>query len=117
MDWKVEEGKNRESEITVAQKAIEYNDSGVLEQFVDSQLGVAQDGAEKPGTKSLTGMNWDGGNSSVLMPEKNMAASGSNDLETDSSEDSHNFLALQPGNASHTEICWMPTSSSGPTSA
>jgi hypothetical protein len=31
-------------------------------------------------------MNWNGGDSSVLMPEKNVAATGSNDLKTDSAE-------------------------------
>jgi hypothetical protein len=56
----VKEGKNRESGITLLQEAVENNDSGVFEQFVDSQLNVAQDGAEEPGTKSLTGMNRDG---------------------------------------------------------
>jgi hypothetical protein len=58
----------------------------MLEQFLRSQLDVAQDRAEKAGAKSLAGMNRNGGDSSVLMPEKNVTATGSNDLETDSSE-------------------------------
>lgn len=87
----------------------------MLEQFFYSQLYVAKDGAEETGAKSLAGMNRNGGDSSILMPQKNVAAAGSNDLETDLSEDSYDFLALQPRKTSHTEICWMPTSSSGPT--
>jgi hypothetical protein len=109
------EGKNRESGISLTQKAKENNDSGELQQLVYGHLNVAQDGAEEAGTKSLAGMNWNGGDSSVLMPEKNVAATGSNDLKTDSAENSYDFLAFQPGKPSHTEICWMPTSSSGPT--
>ena len=105
MSGERKEGKNRESGISLTQKAKENNDSGELQQLVYGHLNVAQDGAEEAGTKSLAGMNWNGGDSSVLMPEKNVAATGSNELETDSSECSYNFLALQPGKASHTEIC------------
>jgi hypothetical protein len=49
------------------------------------------------------------------MPEKNVAATGSNDLKTDSAQNSYDLLAFQPGKPSHTEICWIPTNSSGPT--
>jgi hypothetical protein len=66
------EGKNRESGISLTQKAKENNDSGELQQLVYGHLNVAQDGAEEAGTKSLAGMNWNGGDSSVLMPEKNV---------------------------------------------
>ena len=92
------------------------NDSGVFQQLFHGQVNVTQDRAEKAGTESLARMNWYRGDSSVLMPEKNVAATRSNDLKTDSSESLYDLLALQPGKASHTEICWIPTSSSGPTS-
>jgi len=63
---------------------LEYNDSGVFEQVFYSQLDVAQDRREKTRTNSLARMNRDGSGSSVLMPQKNVAATGSNDLEIDS---------------------------------
>jgi hypothetical protein len=108
--------ENRESEISLAQTLMKGNDSGVLQQLFDSQVNVTQDRAQKAGTKSLAGMNWNRSDPSVLMPEKNVAATRSNHLKTDSSESLYDLLALQPGKAGHTEICWIPTSSSGPAS-
>jgi hypothetical protein len=78
--------ENRESEISLTQTLMKGNDSGVLQQLFDSQVNVTQDRAEKAGTKSLARMNRNRGDSSVLMPEKNMAGPRSNDMETDSSE-------------------------------
>jgi hypothetical protein len=77
----------------------------MLEQFFYSQLDVPQDGAEKTGTYGLAGVNRNGGDSSVLMPEENVAATSPNHLETDSFEDSHDFFTPPAGKASHTEIC------------
>jgi hypothetical protein len=77
----------------------------MLEQFFYSQLDVPQDGAEKTGTYSFAGVNRNASDSSVGMPEENMAATSPKDLETDSFEDSHDVLAPQSGKASHTEIC------------
>ncbi len=99
------EEKNRESGISLTQGARENNDLDDLQQLVYGHLNVAQDGAEEAGTKSLAGMNWNGGDSSVLMPVKNVAATGSNDLKTDSTENSYDLFAFQPGKPSHTEIC------------
>jgi hypothetical protein len=62
--------ENRESEISLAQTLMKGNDSGVLQQLFDSQVNVTQDRAEKAGTKSLAGMNWNRSDPSVLMPER-----------------------------------------------
>jgi hypothetical protein len=44
--------------------------------------------------------------------EKYVAASDSHNLESTFFKKAHQFLSLQTGKAGHTEICWMPTSSS-----
>lgn len=56
---------------------------------------------------------WTGCHPAVGVSEENVAAAGSNHLNTDSSKSAHRFLASEPRETSHTEICWMPASSSG----
>ena len=56
-------------------------------QIVHGQFNIAKNRAEEPGTDSLTGVHWNGRHPSVFMPKENVAATSSNDLETDSLED------------------------------
>jgi hypothetical protein len=114
--WGQEGRENRESGISLTQMQIENNDSGVPEQVLGSQFNIAQNSAQKAGAESLTRMHRHCGDSPVLMPEKNVTTTRANNLESNSSQDSNELLALQPGKASHTDICWMPTSSSESTS-
>jgi hypothetical protein len=77
----------------------------VPDQIFHGQFNIAKNGSEKAGTDSLPGVDRNGRHSPILMPKENVAATSSNDLETDSLEDAHDFLALQPGKTGHTEIC------------
>ena len=45
------------------------------------------------------------------MFEEDVTTSGSYNLKPNSFEKTHEFLALQARKTSHTEICWIPTSS------
>jgi hypothetical protein len=57
-------------------------------------------------------MNGHDRRSSIWMSQESVAAFGTNDAKTGVFEDTNEFLALEPGKASHIEICCTPTSSS-----
>ena len=71
---------------------MENNDSGMLEEIFYRQFDIAQDRAQQARAQSFAGMDWNRGDSSVRMPEKNMATSGSSDLKTDLAQNSYDFL-------------------------
>ena len=82
-------------------------------QLLNRQFDIAENGPQKAGSYSLACMHWHGRYSPVRMPQKDVAASGSYHLKPGFFKQTHQFLSLQPGKAAHTEICWIPTSSSG----
>lgn len=49
---------------------------------------------------------------SVRMSKEDVTTSGSDNLKSNFSEKADEFLAFQARQAGHTEICWIPTSSS-----
>jgi hypothetical protein len=106
--------ENRESRVMVARGRGKNNgncESEVLRKVVQRYFDVSKDGPQKARAECFTRMHGDGGYPTIWMSQKNVAATGSDNLKTDSSKSAHGFLAGEPRETSHTEICWMPTSS------
>jgi hypothetical protein len=57
-------------------------------------------------------MRWNCGDAPVGMAKEEMAAATPNYFEAKFSQDSNEFLAFEARKARHSEICWIPTSSS-----
>ena len=78
---------------------------------IHRQLNIPQNRAKKPRADCLTSVDGDRSYPPIGMPQKQVATPCSHDLKAEFFEETHQFLALQVGKASHTEICWIPTSS------
>ena len=74
-------------------------------QLIRRQLDIPENRSQKTGANYFAGMYWHCSYSSVRMPEEDVTAPGSHDFKSDSFEKTNEFLALQAGKASHTEIC------------
>jgi len=79
--------------------------SAVAEEFFSGQLNIAQDGAQEAGTESLASMYRNRRGPAVRMTQKKMVAAAADNLKTYLLEDADQFLSLETGKASHTEIC------------
>lgn len=81
-------------------------------EVINRQVDVTQNRAKETRPNRLTGMHWYRRYSSISMPKTQVASPRPHNLKSDLFEETHQFLAPQAGKAAHTDICWIPTSSS-----
>jgi hypothetical protein len=108
-------GEPREQDYRTAPrrgKQWEVRISEVLQKVFYGQVDIAEDGTQKAGAKCFTRVHRNSSHPAIWMSQKYVTAAGSNYLKPDSSQSAHSFLSSEPRETSHTEICWMPTSSS-----
>jgi hypothetical protein len=74
-------------------------------QLIRRQLNIPENRSQKTGANDFPGMYGHCSYPSVRMPEEDVTASGSYNFKSDFFEKTYEFLALQSGKASHTEIC------------
>jgi hypothetical protein len=72
----------------------------------------AESNEKKTRPDCLTSMYRHCGYPTISMSQKYVASSRPHDLKSKLFEKTQEFFALQSGQASHTDICWIPTSSS-----
>lgn len=77
----------------------------MLNKLFCGQFDITKDGTEETRAQHFAGMHWHGRHSPVRMSQENVASTGSNNLEPDSSKDANGFFAADPRKPSHTEIC------------
>jgi len=77
----------------------------IFPEFFRGDFHISQNRAQKPRSNDLPGMNGDYRGSSIGMSEERVTSSNSNDVETDSFNNSHDFLARQARQPCHMQIC------------
>jgi len=80
-------------------------ESEILNKVFYGQLDIPKDGTQKARAQCFTRMHRDSGHPAICMSQENVAATGTNNLKTDLSKDAHGFLAGEPRETGHTEIC------------
>ncbi len=81
-------------------------------QLLHRQLNITENSPQKAGPDCFARMHRYRSHPSVLVFEEDVTTSSPNNFKSNFFEKTYEFLALQARKASHTEICWIPTSSS-----
>lgn len=79
--------------------------SHVTEQLLDRKRDIAQDRPQETWTDRLAGMCWNHRSSSVGVSKESVTAFCADYFETCPFQNANDLLTLEPGKASHIEIC------------
>ena len=81
-------------------------------QILHRQLYIAQNRSQKARANDFARMYWNSRHPSIRVSQEDVTTPSPRNYKTGLFEETYQFLTLQTGKATHTEICWIPTSSS-----
>ena len=82
-----------------------------LLQLFCREFHITKDGPQQPRAEGLARVNGNGSGPSIRVPQEHMAAARPFDNKSRAFKSPDKFFPLDSGQASHTETCWIPTSS------